>query len=63
VGEELESAKERSWRQVAAIGAAHASGELDDDGWFAATQGLIVPAYLSASAPQGGSGSSRDEGG
>jgi SAM-dependent methyltransferase len=61
--ERLEAAKERSWREVAAIEAAYASGELDDDGWFAAMQGLVVPAYLSAATLQGGSGSSRDEAG
>jgi len=63
VDEELEAAKERSWREVAAIDAAYTRGELDDGGWHAATQALIVPAYLGASTPQGGSGSTRDDAG
>jgi SAM-dependent methyltransferase len=63
VGEELEAAKERSWREVAAFDAAYERGELDDDGWHAATAGLVVPAYLAARTAEGGSGSSRDEAG
>jgi len=55
VDEELEAAKERSWREVAAIDAAHARGELDDEGWHAAAAELVVPAYLGAETPQGGS--------
>ena len=46
--EALEAAKERAWREVAAIDAAHARGELDDEGWYAATAALVVPAYLGA---------------
>jgi len=63
VDEELESAKERSWREAAAIDAAYARGELDDAGWHEAVAGLIVPAYLAADTPEGGSGSSRDAAG
>jgi trans-aconitate methyltransferase len=33
VDEELEAAKERAWRETAAIDAAYARGELDDAGW------------------------------
>ena len=58
--ERLEAAKEGAWREVAAIDAAHAAGELDDDGWHAAMAALVVPAYLGAETPAGGSGSSRD---
>ena len=58
--EELESAKERSWRETAAIDAAHARGELDDAGWHEAMGALVVPAYLAAETAEGGSGSSRD---
>lgn len=61
--EQLEAAKERGWREVAEINAAYARGELDNAGWHAATAGLIVPAYLAAETPEGGSGSSRDAAG
>jgi protein-L-isoaspartate O-methyltransferase len=63
VDEELAAAKEGAWREVAEIDAAYARGELDDAGWHAATAALVVPAYLAAPTPQGGSGSSRDEAG
>ena len=58
--EELEGAKEGAWREIAAIDAAYAAGELDDTGWHAAMASLVVPAYLSAETAEGGSGSSRD---
>lgn len=61
--EELEAAKERGWREVAAVDEAYARGELDDTGWYEAMAGLIVPAYLAAETPEGGSGSSRDAAG
>lgn len=61
--EELESAKERNWRKTAAIDAAYTRGELDDAGWHEAVAGIIVPAYLAAATPEGGSGSSRDAAG
>jgi SAM-dependent methyltransferase len=38
-------------------------GELDDDAWHAAAAALVVPAYLAAETPAGGSGSSRDAAG
>jgi 2-polyprenyl-3-methyl-5-hydroxy-6-metoxy-1,4-benzoquinol methylase len=63
VDEELAAAKERGWRETAAIDAAYARGELDDAGWHAANASLIVPAYLASETPEGGSGSSRDAGG
>jgi Methyltransferase domain len=63
VDEELEAAKERSWRETAAIDAAYARGELDDEGWHRAVAALVVPAYLTAETPEGGSGSSRDAAG
>jgi 2-polyprenyl-3-methyl-5-hydroxy-6-metoxy-1,4-benzoquinol methylase len=63
VDEELEAAKERSWRETAAIDAAHERGELDGEGWHEAMGDLIVPAYLAADTPEGGSGSSRDASG
>ena len=61
--EALESARERSWREVTAIDAAYARGDLDDEGWHAAVAALIVPAYLAAETAEGGSGSSRDPAG
>jgi SAM-dependent methyltransferase len=63
VDEELEAAKERGWREVAAIDAAYAAGELGDAGWHDAMAALVVPAYLAAGTPEGGSGSSRDAAG
>jgi len=61
--EELAAAKERSWRRTAEIDEAYARGDLDDAGWHAANAGIVVPAYLSAETPEGGSGSSRDAAG
>ena len=61
--ERLEAAKEGAWREVAEIDAAYAAGELDDEGWHAAMAALVVPAYLGAETPAGGSGSSRDAAG
>ena len=63
LNEELEAAKEGGWREVAAIDAAHARGELDDDAWHEAMAALIVPAYLAADTAEAGSGSSRDASG
>lgn len=48
--ERLERAKERAWREVAAIDAAHAAGELDDAGWHAAMAALVVPASAPGSS-------------
>ena len=61
--EELEAAKEGGWREVAAIDAAYAAGDLDDAGWHDAMAALVVPVYLAAETPEGGSGSSRDAAG
>jgi len=58
VDEQLEAAKERAWREVAAVGTAYARGELGDAGWHAAVAQLFVPAYLEAETPRGGSGHS-----
>jgi hypothetical protein len=63
VDDELAAAKEGGWREIAAIDAAYARGELDDAGWHEAMASLVVPAYLAAETPAGGSGSSRDEAG
>jgi hypothetical protein len=63
VDEKLAAAKEGGWREVAAIDAAYAGGELDAAGWHAAMAELVVPAYLAAGTPEAGSGSSRDAAG
>jgi SAM-dependent methyltransferase len=53
----LEAAKlGRHWRDVAAVDAAYARGELDDAGWHRAMAGLIVDKYLAAPDERGGSG-------
>jgi hypothetical protein len=48
--DDLASAKQRAWREVAAIDDAHARGEIDDAGWHRAMATLVVPAYLGAPA-------------
>jgi hypothetical protein len=63
VDEKLAAAKERSWREVAAIEEAYARGELDEAGWHEAMAALVVPAYLAGETPAAGSGSSRDASG
>ena len=54
--DELESAREHGWREVAAIDAAYERGELDADGWHAAVLALVEPAYLAAETDEMGSG-------
>lgn len=61
VDEDLAAAKERGWREVAAIDAALADGTIDETGWHHEVLQLIEDAYLSASTPQGQSGHSGDE--
>jgi SAM-dependent methyltransferase len=61
--DELRAAKEGAWREVAAIDAAYAAGEIGEDGWHVAMAALVVPAYLAAETPERGSGSSRDAAG
>jgi hypothetical protein len=63
VDEKLAAAKEGGWREVAAIDAAYARGELDEAAWHEAMAALIVPAYLAGQTPAAGSGSSRDAAG
>ena len=63
VDEQLAAAKEGAWREVAAIDAAYARGDLDEAGWHEAMAALVVPAYLAAETPEAGSGSSRDRAG
>lgn len=52
--------KERAWREVAAIDAQLERGEIDEDGWHRAMADLVVPAYLAAETPWGGSGKTGD---
>ena len=59
--DELRSAKERGWRDLAEIDAALERGEIDETGWHARTTALIEGAYLSAETPQGQSGHSGDD--
>jgi SAM-dependent methyltransferase len=58
--EEIASAKERGWREVAEIDAAFEAGRIDQDGWHAAMRALIEPAYLAADNPRAQSGHSGD---
>ncbi|WP_203903151.1 class I SAM-dependent methyltransferase [Virgisporangium aliadipatigenens] len=48
-------------REWARLDAAHRSGDLDDAGWFAAAQAVLVPAYLAGDNPRAQSGHSGDE--
>jgi hypothetical protein len=59
----LAAAKQRAWREVAAIDGALDRGEIDEAGWFDAMRGLTTPAYLTASNPRAQSGHSGDEAG
>ncbi|HET8658512.1 MAG TPA: class I SAM-dependent methyltransferase [Micromonosporaceae bacterium] len=52
---------DRGAREWARIDAAYERGELDDAGWFAATQAVTVPAYLAGDNPRAQSGHSGDE--
>ena len=54
----LRAAKERAWREVAAIDQAHQRGELDDAGWHREIAALIEPGYMAAPTAEGGSGHS-----
>jgi SAM-dependent methyltransferase len=58
--DELDSLKERGWRQVAAIDTALERGEIGEDDWHRAMAELIVPAYLAGDNPRAQSGHSGD---
>jgi 2-polyprenyl-3-methyl-5-hydroxy-6-metoxy-1,4-benzoquinol methylase len=60
VDDELSSAKERGWRELAEMDAALERGEIDEDGWHAAVLAIVEPAYLAATTPQMQSGHSGD---
>jgi SAM-dependent methyltransferase len=55
---ELAALIDRGWRDIAADDAAHARGEIDDGEWHRRAAARLVPAYLAAATPQGGSGHS-----
>jgi SAM-dependent methyltransferase len=50
--------KDNSWREISEIDAKLARGELSEDEWHTAMARLVVPAYLAAETPWGGSGKS-----
>ena len=60
MSDEARSAVERGWRDLDAVDAALARGEIDEAGWHAAVLAIVEPAYLSAGTPQGQSGHSGD---
>ncbi|CAA9376774.1 bifunctional 2-polyprenyl-6-hydroxyphenol methylase/3-demethylubiquinol 3-O-methyltransferase UbiG [uncultured Nocardioides sp.] len=58
--DDVRTAKERGWRELDAIDAALARGDIDREGWHARALALIEEPYLAATTPQGGSGHSGD---
>lgn len=48
--------KDRAWREIAEIDGRLERGEIDEAGWHAAIAEILVPAYLAADTPWGGSG-------
>ncbi|MDP8904354.1 MAG: class I SAM-dependent methyltransferase [Chloroflexota bacterium] len=57
-GDRYARLKERGWREIAEIDAALERGEIDEQQWHAQIGRLVVPAYLAATTPWGGSGKS-----
>jgi SAM-dependent methyltransferase len=53
---ELAGLIDRGWREIAADDAAHARGDIDDAEWHRRAAARLVPSYLGAATPQGGSG-------
>lgn len=53
--------KDLGWREIAEINASLERGEIDEAGWHREMARLIVPAYLAADTPWGGSGKSGGE--
>jgi SAM-dependent methyltransferase len=58
--ERLRGRVEHAWREVDAIDAALANGELDEDGWHRAMAELIKQSYLTATSPYGQAGHAGD---
>lgn len=50
--------EDNAWREIADIDARLDRGDIDEAGWHAAMARLVVPAYLAAETPWGGSGKS-----
>ena len=50
--------KDAAWADIEILDDRLARGEIDEDEWHAAMQRLLVPAYLRADNPWGGSGKS-----
>jgi hypothetical protein len=48
--------KDRAWREIAEIDRRLERGEIDEAAWHAAMAELVVPAYVAADTPWGGSG-------
>lgn len=60
-GDDVRDAKERGWREMATVDAAHSAGDLDDVGWHDAVRSIVEAAYLAADNPRAQSGHSGDE--
>ncbi|MEL6343325.1 MAG: class I SAM-dependent methyltransferase [Myxococcota bacterium] len=60
MGRDLRDAVDRGWKTGAALDAALAAGEIDEDVWYARQQDAIVPHYLAATSPRAQSGHSGD---
>ncbi|MFJ9841748.1 class I SAM-dependent methyltransferase [Kitasatospora sp. NPDC101155] len=59
--EDIASAKERGWSDLAPIDDAYQAGEITATEWHAAVLGVIEPAYLNGDNPRAQSGHSGDE--
>ncbi|WP_395297242.1 class I SAM-dependent methyltransferase [Kitasatospora hibisci] len=59
--EDIASAKERGWRDLAPIDDAYQAGEITAAEWHAAVLNVIEPAYLNGDNPRAQSGHSGDE--
>jgi hypothetical protein len=57
---QLESLKDRGWREIASINQALAQGLIDEVGWHDAMASLIKPAYLAGRSPYAQAGHSGD---
>lgn len=60
MGDPYAPLKENLWRETAEIDRRLEAGEIDEEEWHRAVAALVVPRYLAAGTPQGGSGHSGD---